>query len=236
MASDLNPYYDLQATRREVEAKRHREHVGGLWEEIGSLTTAYLVARGLRPTDYVLDVGCGALRVGVKLVDYLEPAHYFGVDLSADLLRAGYELELGDYLQKRLPRSHLVQEGDFRFERLPTRRPFDVALAQSLFTHLPLDRLRVCLIRLAAVVAPGGTFFATFFVCPNEEGRDEPVQHFPGGVTTFATRDPYHYHVNEIRLATRGLPWQASEPLEWGHPRDQRMVEIRRLDDRVVAR
>ncbi|MEP7013166.1 MAG: class I SAM-dependent methyltransferase, partial [Acidobacteriota bacterium] len=125
----------------------HRTWIGGLWEEMGRFQLDYLVAEGLAPGMTLLDVGCGCLRAGVHLIPYLEPGRYFGVDVSAPLLDAGYDVELVAVgLQDRLPRENLLANGSFEAWRFGTR--FDMALAQSVFTHLPANFIRRCLIEL----------------------------------------------------------------------------------------
>lgn len=221
----INSYYDLDSIRQRVEEGGHRDAVGGLWQEIGRLTFRYLVEQGLRPDMTVLDIGCGCLRVGVHLVDFLDPGHYFGTDLSEDLLEAGYRHELGSLeLQHKLPRANLLCDRDFNFDRLDHRAPFDVAIAQSVFTHLPLNHIRLCLARLARAMAPGGRFFATLFHCPDDAAWDQPLVHERGGITTYPARDPYHYRAGDFRRAIHDLPWTVGEPADWDHPRDQAIV------------
>src|SRR5215472_262077 len=87
-------YDDKAALEAEVRAGRHRECVGGLWEEVGQLQLDFLVAQGLMPHHRLLDIGCGSLRGGVKLIRYLCAGHYAGIDLHESLLNAGYEIEL----------------------------------------------------------------------------------------------------------------------------------------------
>jgi hypothetical protein len=55
----LSRYYDKTAIEAEVAAGRHRESVGGLWDEIGELQADFLMSRGLRPHHRLLDIGCG---------------------------------------------------------------------------------------------------------------------------------------------------------------------------------
>src|SRR5919108_2955123 len=54
--------------------------IGGLWEEYGELCRDYLIAQGLLPEHRLLDFGCGTGRLARKVVPYLEPGRYFGVD------------------------------------------------------------------------------------------------------------------------------------------------------------
>src|SRR3989449_5135255 len=90
----ISRYYDKVALEAEVQAGRHREAVGGLWDEIGQLQIDFLVSQGLMPHHRLLDIGCGSLRGGVKMIRYLDVGHYAGVDLHESLINAGYEIEL----------------------------------------------------------------------------------------------------------------------------------------------
>ena len=116
----INNYYDLESIRERTGRGEHRELVGGLWDEIGHLSFDFLVDRGLKPENHFLDIGCGCLRVGVHLVEFLEPQHYFGLDLSQNLLDAGYEVELeARGLQRKLPRRNLLCDSDGVVFELP---------------------------------------------------------------------------------------------------------------------
>ena len=221
----ISHYYDEQSVRERVQSGQHREVVGGLWEEIGTLTFNYLATHGLTPRSRVLDVGCGCLRVGVHLVDFLEPGNYYGLDLSQALLEVGYDVELRHKdLQWKLPRQNLLCDADFDFGRFPGRRRFDVAVAQSLFTHLPLNHLKLCLANLALHTTPEATLFATVFLCPDDRDWTQPLHHRRGGRVSFPARDPYHFRF----AGTEGLPWTVQEPVDWNHPRGQSMVTFSR--------
>lgn len=227
----INNFDDRDLVRRYVETGQHRELVGGLWDEIGRLSLQFLIDRGLRPDHYFLDVGCGCLRVGMLLIEYLDEGHYFGVDSSEDLLRVGYETELSGYgLNHKLPRQNLLCDEEFRFERLPEHPPFDMALAQSLFTHLPLNHIRLCLLRLAPAMRSGAPFFATVFHCRDDAQWGRPLVHERGGTMSFPARDPYHYRSADLNAAVSGLPWTLEPPIDWNHPNDHAVVEFVRQD------
>jgi SAM-dependent methyltransferase len=220
-------YFDKTKIAAGVSKGRHRDLVGGLWNEVGTLQLDFLRARGLAPRHKLLDVGCGALRGGVHFAGYLDPGNYFGVDISQELLDAGYDIELAAAgLQDRVPRQNLLCTGEFDVSAFGER--FDVALAQSLFTHLSLNRIRQCLERLAPMMTPGGVFYATFFERPEGRPASEAIRHEPGGIVTFGERDPYHYSVADFEHAARNLPWLVSRIGDWGHPRAQRMLAFTR--------
>lgn len=214
--------YGRELSDDEIAAGRHRELAGGLWHEMGRLQLEFLVAEGLRPEHFLLDVGCGCLRAGIHFVRYLEPDHYYGLDVNASLLQAGYDVELrAAGLQDRLPRAHLLQDGAFACQRFG--RAFDFALAQSVLTHLAPEQARACLAGVARALRPGGRFYATFFEAP--EGHVLPeLHHSPGDVTSYADRDPFHYRLSDLRGLCDARLLELRYVGEWGHPRAQRML------------
>jgi SAM-dependent methyltransferase len=226
LATQISSYYDCDRIRAEVEKGHHRELVGGLWEEIGRLQFRFLEAHGLMPNHYFLDVGCGSLRGGIHFIRYLDPNHYFGCDLNESLIQAGIEREIRPHgLDHRIgPNSFAVSE-EFEFQRLDAQ--FDYALALSLFTHLPPDKIRLCLAQLWPKMHRGGRFYATFFEPP--EASHGPHVHWPGGVTTYPDRDPFHQSQSLYQTLVSDLPWSMNYIGEWDHPRAQKILEFTRL-------
>jgi SAM-dependent methyltransferase len=220
---ELPNAYARELSPEDLAAGVHREFVGGLWDVLGKLQLDFLVGQGLEPEMKLLDVGCGCLRGGVHFVRYLDPGHYFGLDVNGSLLTAGYEIELArEGLQERVPRGNLLETGEFEAWRLGAE--LDFALAQSVFTHLPDPWLRRCLAELARCVRPGGRFYVTHFECPPEWPREQPRTYAPHGGTTFPDRDPFHYRIEDLRHCARGLPWSFEYLGPWGHPRSQHMA------------
>lgn len=228
MSHHINRYYDPEDVAAVVIAEgRHRDFVGGLWDEIGQLQLDFARRGGLQPHMRVLDIGCGCLRGGVRFVAYLDAGHYYGIDVCQELIDAGYEQELGALgLKEKLPRTNLACNGEFSAE--PFGVQFDVAMAQSVFTHLPMNYLRLCLARIAPVVRPGGVFYATIFLSPPEHDWCEPRVQVPELVASYPDRDPYHYRVEDLAHCAAGLPWSWELVGDWGHPRNQLMVTFTR--------
>lgn len=226
----INPYYDEAEVRRTVERGGHREAVGGLWDELGRHQLAYLVSRGLRRGDRLLDVGCGALRLGVHAVDYLDAGNYFGIDISPSLVDAGYRLELDDAGRSKLPRANLASNAEFDLSFLGGS--IDMAIAQSLFTHLPLNHLRRCLSAVSGVLRPGGVFYATAWVLPDGAPIHRPHA-WPGrlngkAIVTTDIGDPYHHAMRDILYAAEGTDFTTEVVGDWGHPRGQPMLAFHR--------
>jgi SAM-dependent methyltransferase len=202
----------------------HRDVVGGRWEEVGALQTDFLVEHGLRPEHRLLDVGCGSLRAGVPLIRYLEPGHYFGIDSSAQLLAAGrLEVEQAG-LSDKAP----VLRCDPRFAVDSFGERFDYALAHSVFTHVPINSILVCLLRVgAALRRPGGRFYATFFENPRGTKRlDELTHPRPDGpaVPTRPDCDPYHHGLDLFEWLCEGTALRVEYLGDWGSPTGQKML------------
>jgi len=104
---------------------------------------------------------------------------------------------------------------------LAKKREF--ALAQSVFTHLPLKHIRRCLFELAKCVKQGGKFYATFFEC-SSESLYTLTTHQPGGIITYMDSDPYHYQLQDFFWLIKGLLWTISYIGDWKHPRGQKIL------------
>lgn len=175
-------------------------------------------------------MGCGCLRAGRHLVDYLEPGHYWGVEANSDLLKAGYEKELTGPQRIRLPREQL--RANDRFD-VDFGVEFDMAIAQSVFTHVSLNHVRLCLHQLAKSMRPGGLFYATFF----EMKAGTPLDTVREGASKpqFHERNVYWYYRSDLEWASTVGPWRYRYIGTWGHPRGQCMVEFTRIPDEEWA-
>lgn len=212
-------------TDEDIAAGKHRKWIGGHWDDHGLRQLNFLIEHGLRPEDKLLDVGCGSLRAGRHLVDYLEPRNYYGIDANQSVIQAGYDHELTEDQRTKLPSTNLRASDRFGVD---FGVQFDVALAQSVFTHISLNHIRLCLYRVAQVMRPGGRFYTTF----NEQRTSFPVD---GVVATkrpkYTERNVYWYYRGDIRWAAKFAPWEYRYIGKWGHPGGQRMIEFVRLPD-----
>lgn len=217
--------------RRDVAAGRHRISIGGHWESMGKLQLDFLVSQGLRPEHRMLDVGCGCLRAGVHLVQYLQPGRYYGIDVSQAMLDAGRGELAALRVEDRVPPQNLVCTADFDVSTFDVR--FEFALAQSVFTHLSLNQLRLCLNRVGSRMKSGGRFYISFFEVSASAQVPDSFCH--GEITTYAARDPYHYQFHDFEHMAQGTGWRAHYVGEWGHPRRARIMYYEFVGDRAKS-
>ncbi len=220
-----NIYEDPKRVEEMTRNGEHRDVIGGLWDEMGVWQFEFCKDRGLNSSDIFLDIGCGSFRGGVHFARYLQPAHYFGVDAHAVLLDAGYERELVPRgLDSRVPRSNLLETQVFEFERFD--RKFDFVLAQSVFTHLPLNMISLCLSNLSKVLTDGARFFATFFKVGEDVDLSQSVDR-GNGITSRFHSNPYHYRLSDFDRMARDLPFDLFFHDDALHPRGHSIVEFR---------
>jgi SAM-dependent methyltransferase len=204
----------------------HRRTIGNveLWDEIGTLQFQFLVDQGLEPQHYLIDVGCGPLRGGARFIRYLEPGRYFGIDKNQAALEEARELELTpEEIEAKRPT--LAAMSDFGFARLG--QSFDYALAQSVFTHLPLNEIIRCVMNIERALVPGGKFYATFFENPQGKFNLDDV-HQTDSVVTHFDRDFFHYDVATFEWICEGTRLSVEYVGDWGNPRNQKMLVFTR--------
>jgi hypothetical protein len=164
---------------------RHRDIVGGRWDETGRVQMSALRAAGMDRHHRLLDIGAGSLRLGCKAVPFLAPGHYWATDASRALMLRGRAVELPD--PDRLPEDQLIEDAVFAFPGVPAE--VDFAIAFGVFTHLPADMLRPAMTALRVACPSLTALLLTVFLAP--EGHAGPLRQ-PDGVTTHPDRPPYH--------------------------------------------
>jgi SAM-dependent methyltransferase len=141
-------------------------HTHDSWLELGKLQFDYLVGHGLQPGDRMLEIGCGNLRAGRLFIEYLNPGHYYGLDISPDILVAAQETLTEYGLQGKIP--HLTVVSDLKLEFLPSER-FTVVHAHSVFSHSPIGVIDECLAHVGRIMTKDGIFDFTFNRTDGEE-------------------------------------------------------------------
>ncbi len=200
---------------RGIASMGHREYVGGMWDEIGSLQFNFLVAQGLKPQHYLLDIACGALRLGVKAIPYLDRGHYLGIEKEAGLVKAGLAQEL-DPAVREAKQPNIVVSDAFEFAKL--NQQADFAIAQSLFSHFPPPLITLCFQKLHPHLVDGGVFFATYFET-SAKIRNPTVPHDHGY---------FAYTQAEMCGFGEANGYVANYIGHWNHPRQQVIVAYRK--------
>lgn len=212
----------MSASQRELElspAERvqlwgHRRFVGGddpeAWYGIGRHQYHFLISEGLSHDHKFLDIACGSLRLGQYLIPFLDVGNYFGIEGEKVLVEAGLHEELlFEVARLKQPNFHFSYNFSFAFAK-----NFDVAIAQSLFTHLTLEDIETCFANLRDAAKPGSTFYFTFF---EGNGSENPQ-------TSHAQLN-WCYRPRELMQLAEKYAWEPTYFGDWGHPRGQMLVK-----------
>jgi len=159
-----------------------------------------LLSAGMTPEDDLLDIGCGALRLGHKAVPFLKPGHYWGTDASLALMRHGRLTELPD--PDQLPEDHLIEDAAFAFPGVPDT--ITLALAFGVFTHLPHSALQTALASLRRFPNLRVALFTVFLSDTSGPARQ------PDGVVTHPDRPPYHFGEAQVTRSIRAAGFTAT--------------------------
>jgi SAM-dependent methyltransferase len=127
-----------------------------LWDMKRRFQFTFLEGAGLRPSDRLLDIGCGTLRGGIPLIAHLEPGHYTGLDVRAEALAEAREELRAAGLCDKTPR--LLEIG--ALDSLELSEHFDVIWAFSVLIHMGDAVLEGCLSFVSRHLAESGVFYA----------------------------------------------------------------------------
>ena len=155
------------------EARRHAL-VGPahLWQMKRAFQIEYLRRVGLRPEHRLLDLGCGTLRGGIPLIEYLGPGQYAGLEVRAEVLEEARRELAAAGLTAKEPR--LVHVTDLAAVQLPGR--FDFAWAFSVLIHMDDATLGKAVDLVARHLEPHGRFLANVRL---GAAREERWERFP---------------------------------------------------------
>ena len=216
-------YYDIPLSAEEIARQEHRGVIGGRWEELGLLQLEFMKSHGLRPEHRFADVGCGALRGGIKYLAYLNPGNYYGLDLNLSLIDAG-RMELAALNLQDRGANLLVSD---KFELHKFKTTFHFGIAQSVFSHLPMNHILRCLKEVKRVLEPGGIFYASFLRAPGDIHLESVLQ---GNNIIYSQWDvdPYHYSINEMEWMGHHAELDVNYIGDWNHPAQMMMGFIQR--------
>lgn len=121
-------------------AETHHRQYGNPWA-LGRDAFDWMLGHGLAPTWHVLDVGCGAMRLGVWLAAYLEGGHYIGADPDEASLEAAAQYEIPLHgLESKSPR--LVRLSGSEYDALREEvedESIDAVVLFSVVNHMSRD-------------------------------------------------------------------------------------------------
>jgi ubiquinone/menaquinone biosynthesis C-methylase UbiE len=157
------------------------------FERVGRLGLDVLLREGLKPESRVLDVGCGALRLGVWLMRLLNPGCYFGIEPNRGMLEAALRDIVEPSVAERA-RARFAHNDDF--DLLIFDEPFDYVYARSIWTHASKKQIAQLLRTFARASTPDGVLLASYH--PASRTAQRALELWPRGSSRLFTVMPLH--------------------------------------------
>lgn len=181
---------------------------------VGRIQRDFLVEQGLQPHHRLLDIGCGWLRGGEWLINYLDPGNYVGIEKDSNMLEKAHRVGLSkrEVAQKR-PR---IIEGVPTPDLMESLGHFNYALAHSVFTHLLPEQISAM---LKTVMPHADVLYASFNRAPTvKTGKPHKNREFE--------RTKCQYPFEELAEIADKAGCTATDLGEFGHPGGQEMAKF----------
>ncbi len=140
------------------QSERRHELVGpaDLWKMKRDFQIAFLKNMGLKPEHYLLDVGCGTLRGGIPIIEYLQECHYYGIDARENVLLEGRK----ELHEANLDWKNPVLIASSDVQKVELSRKFEFIWAFSVLFHMTDAILVDTLSLVGKHLAADGVFYA----------------------------------------------------------------------------
>lgn len=175
---------------------------------------------GLEPHHTLLELGCGVLRAGIPIIEYLEAGNYAGMDISLKALSYGHKAVHDHDLETKRPL--LVHNEDLYFAEFDGLEA-DYLLGNSVWTHLPPAKLETCIEHMGWALAEDAVVLTTVRLVDSPEPVDR------GGPERAGVDWGYSTAWLRERLDAAGYDMRV---LDVDHPTGQDVLRIDRRPDR----
>jgi len=161
-----------------------------LWKMKRDFQIGFLKKVGMVPENYLLDFGCGVLRGGLPMIEYLNEGHYCGIESRRTVLDEGIVALKESGLQAKSPQLLAVND----LSSLTLDRKFDFVWAFSVLIHMEDHILDAYLQFVSRHLGHKGQMYANVQV---GTGKDSKWQEFP---VVSRTREFYTVRAEEHGL------------------------------------
>lgn len=154
---------NLNDKQKELSAKEARHSLVGppnLWKSKRDFQMNFLLKKDLKPSDVLMDIGCGTLRGGIPLIDYLDEAHYFGIEARDFVLEEGKQELLDAKLGHKKPT--LICSADIA--NISLQQTFDVIWSFAVLIHMTDDILHDTLEFVQQHLSSTGVMYANVHI------------------------------------------------------------------------
>jgi len=169
------------------------------------------------------DIGCGDIPLGYCQEEMGRPKKYYATDLNRKALASGLKSMKKSGID--ISNMEIISGPYFDFDLIPNAS-IDAAFSNSLFSHLSLNTILICLKRLRPKMANHAKYLSSMIILPPGIDCIEYKWEVKHGATSHAAKDPFHYRFSEFKKVVDSCTdFTCHNSYEYGHP-FQALVEF----------
>lgn len=138
-----------------------------LWKMKQDFQIQFLKENGLKPGHKLIDIGCGTLRGGIPIINYLNEGNYYGIDVRKEVIKEAFNELKDEGLESKNPDIRTFQ----KFQELEYQVKFDVMFAFSVLIHLADEILDDCFWFAGKYLDANGKFYANVNIGERKDGK-----------------------------------------------------------------
>ena len=207
-----------------LNGRKHPSLGGNLTEgefgESGAEALEVLIEHGLTPNDACVDYGCGTLRIGIHLINYLEPHGYFGLDVDELFVNEGINLLDEEMIIDKAPRFGVISPESVA--KAAATKP-KLLFSWKVLLHVHPDELVEYFTNIVTIIGENGTAL----VCSKWGNGTETIQF--GGQSWAHPIGKVSDGLADLGCSVEVLCKRASPLPDLGIDGDQGILKIKRL-------
>lgn len=183
-----------------------------------------------------IDIGAGDIVLGEFLSELGTPKIFYAQDLSEPSLKTG--LRRIEKTGAKMETFVTFASDDFDFSEIPDGS-LDCAFSNSLFSHLSLNSILLCLRKLAPKMKVGSKYLSSMIVIPGGDENPQNDWNKPydwshlgrkgTNIVSYPSKDPFHYSEDLVAtLSQFDTGFKVVDIHSYGHP-FQKLVEFQKL-------
>ena len=192
----------------------HKNYIGGEddFEDYGKKLFESLLKFKIKPNSVTFDIGCGCLRIGKHLINYLDKEKYYGLEPEEELIK---------YALKSLVSKELIENknpkfvSNYCFDLSEFKKKAQFVIINSIFTHLNKKDVHKCLSEICRYLDVDGKVIATF-----SKTKRPQIQ-----ILKSHNHRNFFYTIDEMEQIGKYVGLKTNYlGNNWGHPRNQDLI------------
>lgn len=162
----FHDYYVLEVQKKISRAGSHETlsinaRNPDRYDQTAELEVDFLKKYGLEKHHRVVDYGCGSLRLGQKLIPWLNPGNYIGLDVTDQFFKEGLSaLSASD---QESVFGNLAVVADKTIQEFSSN-PSDYLISTAVYYHIPKSEMYSFFDKVLSLLSTGGQAFIDFSI------------------------------------------------------------------------